>query len=201
MPTGGTGGQSSTLGTIAIKAQQARAIRQRLGMDQPNGGASAGQMQPAAPTTPNSSAGPDLDIDSAIAKAFDQRGPQMEETVRRSMGGLMQEDVGGAGLEGPGVVEAPSAPFQSPFDYMSSESRPLTEQLEHLGAVSVSPQEQFARVAGRMPSPREMTVFNARMVLEQQLGRPPTSNELKMQLLRPEESDNSFPRAFEMEAQ
>ena len=57
--------------------------------------------------------------------------------------------------------------------------------------------EQFARIAGRMPAPRELAVFQTRQTLESQLGRPPTSTELKIALLTPEQDDNSFPRAFE----
>lgn len=188
-----TGTQSSTLGAIASKADAARKIRQRLQMDSPNGSPQSGNVQSAAPTTPNSSAGPDLDIDSAVNAAFQQRGADMQETVRRAMPTMTQGQEGGQMLAGGGPMpEAPSAPTQSPFDFLNAESAPLQQRLERLGAVNVSPQEQFSRLAGRLPSPRELAVFNARATIEGQLGRPPTSNELKMYLMRPEETDNSF---------
>lgn len=195
-----TGTQSSTLGAVAQKAAAAAQIRQRLSMDAPNGSPQAGQAQPAAPTTPNSSAGPAMDVDSMVDQAFQQRGGDMEETVRRAMPTMTQQQDGGQMLAGGGgpMPEAPSAPVQSPFDYLNSEVAPLQQRIERLGAVSVSPQEQFARLAGRNPSPRELALFNARTVLEGQLGRPPTSNELKIYVMRPEETDNSFQPAMEM---
>ena len=57
--------------------------------------------------------------------------------------------------------------------------------------------EQFYRLAGRPPAPRELAVFSARHLLEQQLGRPPTTNELRLYLVRAGEGSPAFPRAFE----
>jgi hypothetical protein len=44
---------------------------------------------------------------------------------------------------------------------------------------------QAMRVFGRPPSAREMVIFNAVRSLEQQLGRPPTRNEVLMHVTRP----------------
>lgn len=202
MPNGGTAGQSSTLGAIAAKAQQARAIRTRLNMDAPNGAPSGG-MQSSGPTSPEAGLGPadqtqpqgdgqPQDINAMVEQAFQAKRPQLEAAYDQHFGGN----------GGPSVPPAePDGPImQGPAQYMQPESQPLTDRLQKYGSMSASPVEQFATVAGRLPSPQELTVFNARNTLESQLGRPPTTNELKMKLIQPDDESQSFPRAFESPA-
>jgi len=95
---------------------------------------------------------------------------------------------GGQRGEPPPLVE-PTRP--------QAETAPLMERVNALGAQGLSPNEQFYRLAGRPPSPRELTAFNSRMVLEQQLGRPPTVNELRFYLAGQQEISPAYPRAFE----
>lgn len=56
---------------------------------------------------------------------------------------------------------------------------------------------QFSRLAGRPGSPRELAMFQVRLMLEQQLGRPPTEQEILTYISRPEMISPSFPVAFE----
>lgn len=188
------GGTGSTLGNITAKAEQLRKIRTRLGMDQT--GRTQTNLQPAAPTNPAAGKGPDFDVEGAIQTAAGSNRGRLLDMIKRSMPALGQQEPGGQTLAGP-TEAAPSPKVQSPFDHLQPETRPLVERLQEIGAASVSPVEQFARIAGRMPSPRELTIFNARFTLEGQLGRPPTPTELKLYIMRPEEQDSAFPSAFE----
>jgi hypothetical protein len=61
----------------------------------------------------------------------------------------------------------------------------LPDQITGVGAQGYSPEMQFMRLAGRPPSGREMVVFNATQQLTQQLGRPPTRNEVLMRVSNP----------------
>jgi len=77
------------------------------------------------------------------------------------------------------------------------DTTPLTDQVAGLGAAGISPEQQFYRLSGRMPSPREMAVFRATMLLEGQLNRRPTANELRASLMRPDSISQSFPSVVE----
>lgn len=188
-------GADSTLGAIASKRARVQQIRQRLSMnDQP--GAAQGGMKPNAPQNPSGpAAGGDeaFDIDSAMQK-FDAKKGEMLEMIRSKLPQFAQQDSGGGLTVAP---EQPGAVFSNPYQTMQGEGTSLLERIRKQSMERASPVEQFTRLAGRMPSPRELAVFNSRSVLESQLGRPPTSNELKMYLLRPEESAQTFQRAFE----
>ena len=193
------GGTGSTLGNITAKAEQLRKIRTRLGMNQ--AGQAQTSLQPAAPTrgVPATASGQEeaLDIEGQIAEAIKRQEPQLLDNIRRNLPNLMQQGPEGQAAAGP-IESAPAPQVQSPFDYLQPEAEPLQDRLRSIGAISVSPLEQFQRLAGRAPSPRELAMFNGRMILEQQLGRPPTPTELKLYMLRPEEEDTSFQRAFEV---
>ena len=55
----------------------------------------------------------------------------------------------------------------------------VSERIKQLGAVNRTPETQFFRIAGREPSPRELALFSVRLMLEKQLNRPPTANEMR----------------------
>ena len=74
---------------------------------------------------------------------------------------------------------------------------PLSEQAARLGATGLSPEQQFYRLAGRLGSPREMAVFRTTVLLEGQLNRRPTANELRAALMRPATLGNAFPSVVE----
>lgn len=67
-----------------------------------------------------------------------------------------------------------------------------TSRITALGAAGVSPEQQFYRLNGRMPSPREMVVHRQMLLLEQQLNRKPTANELRTSLMRPASLSSGF---------
>lgn len=73
----------------------------------------------------------------------------------------------------------------------------LAERVRQAGAEALSPEMQFYRITGRPASPRQLAVFSSRMMLEQQLGRAPTVQELKEFISRPEAISPAFPVAFE----
>jgi hypothetical protein len=79
--------------------------------------------------------------------------------------------------EGPSIDMAP--PTASPA---------LADQISGVGAAGYSAEMQFMRLAGRAPSGREMVVFNATQQLAQQLGRPPTRNEVLARVTAPVEA-------------
>ena len=60
----------------------------------------------------------------------------------------------------------------------------IGERVKQLGAANRPPETQFFRIAGREPSPRELALFNARLMLERQLKRPPTVNEMRTFIAR-----------------
>ena len=65
-----------------------------------------------------------------------------------------------------------------------SEGPLIGERIKQLGAANRPPETQFFRIAGREPSPRELALFNARLMLERQLKRPPTVNEMRTFIAR-----------------
>ena len=73
----------------------------------------------------------------------------------------------------------------------------LTDEIRRLRSERDSPSTQYARLAGRPGSPREVAMLQTRLMLENQLGRPPTANEVKNAISNPEFISPSFPVAFE----
>lgn len=73
----------------------------------------------------------------------------------------------------------------------------LTDALQQAQAVNLGPETQFYRIAGRPGSPREIAAFSTRILLEQQLKRPPTREEVATAMSRTDISSPSAPVAFE----
>ena len=61
----------------------------------------------------------------------------------------------------------------------------LNVQVDKVGAAGMSLEMQAMRIFGRTVSAREMVIYTAVRSLEQQLGRPPTRNELLLNITRP----------------
>ena len=74
----------------------------------------------------------------------------------------------------------------------------LTQQIERAQAGGMSAEQQFYRISGRPPTPRDMAVFQTALMLERQLGRKPTKRELKSTLMRPDLVSPAFPAAVEV---
>jgi hypothetical protein len=177
---------------MAARADRIRKIRTNLGLSEPSGMPQA-NLQPAGPTNPQAGLGPqeDFDVDGAVKEKFDANRDSMLAAIKERMGGGQD---GTAPGEAP--TAAPSQTMQTPDSYLKPETEPLAGRLANAGATSASPSEQFARLAGRLPSPRELAVFQGRALLEGNLGRPPTPTELKLYMMRDDDEDSSFPRAF-----
>ncbi len=73
----------------------------------------------------------------------------------------------------------------------------LTEEIRRLRSEKESPSTQFSRLAGRPGSPREVAMLQTRLMLENQLGRPPTAIEIRTAISSSEFISPSFPVAFE----
>jgi hypothetical protein len=78
-----------------------------------------------------------------------------------------------------GGTQSAAPPEQPLFTPASTGQRPVGEALNEVLGETATPQIQFFRLAGRPASPRELSIFNARIELERQLGRVPTLQELK----------------------
>ncbi len=74
----------------------------------------------------------------------------------------------------------------------------IADRTRRLGSPNVSPTAEFYRMSGRLPSPRELSIFRARKLLEGQLQRPPTSRELKAFIARPMSLSTAAPTALEV---
>jgi hypothetical protein len=61
----------------------------------------------------------------------------------------------------------------------------FVDRVKELGAEKRNIETQFFRLAGREGTPRELSVFRARMEVERQLNRVPTETELLNYLARP----------------
>lgn len=133
----------------------------------------------------------------------DQRGPQtaalelpdVPPEVRERMLSQSQDffNQAQAGSEAP----IPSSDPELVAPPAAEEVPLLTEEIRRLRSENDSPSTQFARLAGRPGSPREVSMLQTRLMLENQLGRPPTQNEVKNAIANPESISPSFPVAFE----
>lgn len=81
---------------------------------------------------------------------------------------------------------------------VTTQQVPVEPLLQAANAMNESADTQFYRLAGRPGSPREVAIFQTRMQLEHELGRPPTVNELKSRIAEPSIQSPSFPIAFEL---
>jgi hypothetical protein len=83
---------------------------------------------------------------------------------------------------------APRQQEERPVQRVSTRPGPadrLGERIDELGAADRPIETQFFRLAGREGTPREISIFRARLELERQLNRPPTERELRGWMMRP----------------
>lgn len=92
--------------------------------------------------------------------------------------------------------QAPSPAQVRPMD-TSPDPAALTDAVQQAQATNLGPETQFYRIAGRPGSPREIASFATRLLLEQQLKRPPTREEVATAMARTDISSPSVPVAFE----
>jgi len=181
------GGAGSTLANLAARRRQVQKTREMMGMGERGvqpvqrpipGSVPADRPGPTAPR-----AAPGAAPGAETRAVPDEARRQMVEQTREFLGGLQ---AGGRGV-----------PTEARYQPQRPGTEPLIPRLQQYGAEGITPEMQFYRLAGRSPSPRELAIFQARIELERQIGRPPTRNELKQYISRPEGISPAYPRAFE----
>lgn len=174
----------SALANLAAKRRQVKKAGQVLGLDQ------RGVPKPQRPGPPPKPPADQRPPQQAPTQPEGQLEipPEAREQLRQRIAGFLQQmRAGGAQpVEGERVQRVDTQPTGL-----------ISQQAARLGLEGLSLREQFRRLAGRPPSPRELNMFAARMELERQLGRPPTVNELKEYISQPDRLSPSFPVAFE----
>lgn len=167
----------SAIGNMAARRAALMANRKRL-----SGGAERGA--PQAPTRTQPQAPP---LSPQQPETAPQQGDQAvggdvptDEEAQQQVVEFLQTR--GAQAQGQGV--APRRTIEGVDMRPGAEGPLLDERIRQLGAVNRPPETQFFRIAGREPTPRELSLFNARMTLERQLKRPPTANEMRSFITR-----------------
>lgn len=180
----GTGG--SFLAGVAARRRQVQGARRTLSMGQERGAPQAPRRAiPNMPPqrVPSGRQAPPPPTQAAPAPQQGE-GDQRERMLAR-----VQEFF--STIQRPGAQPAPEAGIED--QALAPEAVPLSDQVSQLGATGLSPEQQFYRLSGRLASPREMAVYRTTMLLEQQLNRRPTANELRAALMRPASLSASFP--------
>ena len=182
------GVSGSVIGNIAAQRKRVQRARQLLGLS--DKGIPKPQQGPP-PKAPKDPRPPQTVPEAPAPEQF--QSPEAEqarqEMLKKVQAFLQQVQTGGAAP----VQESPIQPVNTE----AAAAQPILPQLEQFSRPHEPLSLQFARIAGRSPTPRELAVFSARIELERQLGRPPTASELKQYIMRPEAASPSFPVAFE----
>lgn len=167
----------STLGNLAARRAALQANRKRLSGSADRGAPQAptrAQPQPpplspqqpqTAPTDGQQPAGGEIPTDE---QALEQVGEFLQTT--------------GAQAQNRNVT--PRRTIEGVNARPGAEGPLIGERIKKLGVANRPPETQFFRIAGREPSPRELALFNARLMLERQLNRPPTVNEMRTFIAR-----------------
>lgn len=177
-------GSGSTLSNLTATRRRLNKTREMLGLSE------RGIQKPQTAPPPRAPA--DTRPPQEVAQPGEEIPPEMREQMLSAAGEFLgQMQAGGQGV--PGQGRPPVTPVSSaPTGPVSIEDR-----IRQLGAERLPVEQQFYRVSGRSPSPREREIFNARLTLERQLGRPPTKQEMKQYIIRPGEVSPAYPVAFE----
>lgn len=186
--TGGSGrGIDSHMAAVAKRRATVQATRKRLNIGQENGVAATNVRGRTPPVSnPDTAKNP-----PAPTQTPEQAQADQQTRMRQQTSEFFQK------VARPNAVPVP--------DQGQVDARPpqpsaasLTQQIETAQAGGMSSEQQFYRISGRLPSPREMAVFQTALMLERQLGRKPTRNELKATLTRPDLVSPAFPAAVEV---
>lgn len=192
-----------------LTAQRARlsAVRQRLNLERPTsqmpGGAPMRELAPSPPGGPaqrpgaqaqavqgatNIQAAPGQDV------ANIQLPPEIEQRMLQKIGTFI--NTYGAQQQGladreRAAVSAPPATSPAPAAAPAPAGPPPPQQgapapeANALAARAVAPIVDFFRANGRLPSMEELRSVSASRLLQQQLGRPPTPDEVRLYLMQP----------------
>lgn len=177
---------NSTLGSLMAQRRRLQASREALGLTERG---IKEPMQGPPPKAPADSRGPQ----TVQQEQFQIPEEQLKTMRAKAEGFLEQMRAGGQGAQGRATQRV------VPVDTTGGNQVKLEERMRRLGAGSLPAEQQFYRVAGRAPSPRELEIFNSRRTLEKQLGRVPTAQELRQYIVRPQSISPAVPTAFESE--
>ncbi len=168
----GRGSGGSTLSNLASRRAALNKTRQALNPDTERGG-------PQAPTRANPSPPP---VPAQQIQAPERRAGEVRQQMLNEAGDFLQDQ--GAKRRGQAPREAQPA-VSGAQTTRPSAADTLVDRVESLGATKRPVETQFFRLAGREGTPRELSVFRARLEIERQLNRVPTETELLMFMARP----------------
>ncbi len=168
----------SVLGNLASRRAALQAQRKRL-----TGGADRGapqaptrtQPQPPPPAPPEPGGQPAGQAGRQPAGQPEGGDVPTDEEVLEQARELLQS----TGAQAQNQQQAPRRTLEGVNLRPGAEGPMVSERIKQLGAVNRPPETQFFRIAGREPSPRELALFSVRLMLEKQLKRPPTANEMR----------------------
>lgn len=178
MGAGGSGrGNEGQLAQVARRRAQAQATSKKLNINTERGG-------PQAPVRQNQPPG------QIPAAEPDAQGASPQEKMLAATKQFLQK----AKRPGAEPVDQPQARVTVP----AKDDGMITDKARRLGIGGLSADQQFYRLSGRRPTPRDLAVFRTVQLLEGQLGRKPTSTELRVALSRPTLLGISAPAAVEV---
>ena len=184
----------STLGGLAQKRKALIAQRNAL-----QGG--AGRGAPQAPTREQHIPPPSPQQPESAPPAGgpSEEGVPSPEMTDEEAQARVEEFLGEKGRQIQGQTPLPDGerPGIEAVDTRPGIEATLSDRINKLGATGRSIETQFFRLAGREPSPRELMLFQSRLVLERQLGRPPTVKEFQTYTMRSESVGPFFSAAVE----
>ena len=176
-----TSGSSGPLSHLAATRARVQKTRQLLGLSERGVQKPQSGPPPVAPANPSPPAtAPQTPVEGP---ATDPR----QQLLQRANAHLQSLQVG-----------AQMPPEQNQVQPVTTQQVPIEPLLQAANALNESADTQFYRLAGRPGSPREVAMFQTRMQLEHELGRPPTINELKSRISEPSIQSPSLPIAFEL---
>ena len=177
MGAGGSGrGLGGQLDHAARRRSQAQRTRKTLNIDQERGDPQAAVRQNQTPGQVPAS-----------------NGDKEQGTPQERMAAATERFFQKVKRPGATPVSQPAARVEGP----QTQEGMVTERAQQLGMSGLSTQQQFYRLSGRTPTPRDIAVFRTVLLLERELGRKPTSIELRVALQRPTLLGISAPAAVE----
>lgn len=181
---GGGGGAGSIMANLAARRRQLQQSRRAYGLGQGERGVEPTQRPGPPVKTPADPRGPQR---APGAVPDEDRAAALRET-EEFLGKMQRGQEPGA----PAPKPAPAGPRTAPGGETMLDQRLRSIRMDRL-----APEMQFYALAGRPGSPREIAIFQARLELERQIGRPPTKYELQQYVARPDKISPAFPVAVE----
>lgn len=161
-------GGGSVLGNLAQRRANLQKSKRVL-----TGGAERGAPQAPTRAIPQPPPPPAAPAADQAPVAREQQLEQAQELLERARGRAQGQ-----------TAAPPTAPIEG-VDLRPGQQDTLGGRIDQLGATERSLETQFYRLAGRMGSPRELSLFASRLELERQLGRVPTANEFRAYVASP----------------